>query len=432
MERRYARLLDFARQLQGATDFHELLLIVQREVEESTGYRQAWFYLPEGPDLGYARLIDAVGVDRGIWEKAPVLEIRGDAMLEEIMQASGPVVVEDARTDPRTNKSIVESVGCRTLINVPMMMADHPLGVLGTGTFEDEGVRPPTPDQVDYLMAVAQQLSVAAARVRLAEERAAAERAQRQLFLIQKMDTVGLLAAGVLHDLKGLLAAILGGAELLAEECLSVQQQQVVEFLRASAAQAERLTRPLLAIARQQPLEALRVDFLARLVQVRQVVGPQLPDGVRLEVEVEPGLSCVEGDPDLLDQVLLNLILNARDAMPRGGRLRVQVDAWRDDGRLGLTFPWAVSGPYVRIRVSDTGKGIPPELQDRIFDPFYTTKPPGQGTGLGLAVCAGIVRQHRGVLVCESQPGRGSTFTVYLPAWENRQEPAPERRMQYR
>jgi GAF domain-containing protein len=202
----YASLLEFARRLQRASTFGELLQEVRDEVERSTGYRHAFIYVADSPDLRRVRLLDYAGT-RGeeAWQKAPVLEVAGDALLEEIVRAQGPVVVVDGRTDPRTNKSLVAELECRTLINLPLILPDYVLGAFGVGTFADEGVRAPTPEELDYLMHVAEQLAGAVARVRLEEERAITRRYQRQLFLMQKMDTVGMLAAGVLHDLKGLL-----------------------------------------------------------------------------------------------------------------------------------------------------------------------------------------------------------------------------------
>ncbi len=156
MQPDYASLLEFARRLQRASSFRELLQEVREEVERSTGYRHAWIYVVDSPDMKRARLLDFAGT-RGeeTWEKAPVLEIKGDAMLEEIVSGRGPVVVEDGREDPRTDKSIVESLECRTIINFPLILPDYVLGAFGVGTFAEEGVRAPTPEELDYLMHVA-------------------------------------------------------------------------------------------------------------------------------------------------------------------------------------------------------------------------------------------------------------------------------------
>lgn len=403
----YASLLEFARRLQRASTFRELLEEVRDEVERSTGYRHVFIYVVDSPDLRRVRLLDVAGTrEAEAWEKAPVLEVAGDALLEEIVSARGPVVVVDCRTDPRTNKSLVDQLECRTLINLPLILPDYVLGAFGVSTFADEGVRAPTPEELDYLMHVAGQLAGAVARVRLEEERAITRRYQRQLFLMQKMDTVGMLAAGVLHDLKGLLAAIVGCAELLAESGLTVEQQRDLELLTHAARQAEGLTRPLVAIARQQTLRPTHIDLSERLARLEPGLRAQLPEGVELVVEAEASLPPVVGDTDLLEQVVSNLVLNARDAIKGQGKIRILLDLLSG----GCPF---TQGPCLRLRISDSGPGIAAEIQDRIFDPFFTTK--GLGLGLGLAVCAGIVRQHNGSITFESEPGRGTTFTVFLP-----------------
>ncbi len=403
----YASLLEFARRLQRASSFRELLQEVRDEVERSTGYRHAFIYVADSPDLRRVRLLDVAGArEAEAWEKAPVLEVAGDALLEEVVSARGPVVVVDARTDPRTNKGLVAKLESRTLINLPLILPDYVLGAFGVGTFAEEGVRAPTGEELDYLMHVAGQLAGAVARVRLEEERAITRRYQRQLFLMQKMDTVGMLAAGVLHDLKGLLAAIVGCAELLAESGLTAEQQHDLELLTNAARQAESLTRPLVAIARQQTLRPTQVDLVERLARLEPGLRAQLPEGVELVVKADPSLPSVVGDTDLLEQVVSNLVLNARDAINGKGTIRILLDLVSG----GCPF---TPGPCLRLRISDSGPGIAAEIQDRIFDPFFTTK--GLGLGLGLAVCAGIVRQHNGSITFESEPGQGTTFSVFLP-----------------
>ncbi len=223
---------------------------------------------------------------------------------------------------------------------------------------------------------------------------------------MQKMDTVGMLAAGVLHDLKGLLAAIVGCAELLAESGLTPEQQRDLELLTNAARQAEGLTRPLVAIARQQTLRPRDIDLGERLLRLEPGLRAQLPEGVELAVQTEPSLPPVVGDTDLLEQVVTNLVLNARDAIGGRGQIRIALDL------VSGACPFT-PGPCLRLRIIDSGPGIAAEIQDRIFDPFFTTK--GLGLGLGLAVCAGIVRQHEGSITFQSEPGQGTTFTVFLP-----------------
>ncbi|HVH48144.1 MAG TPA: PAS domain S-box protein [Labilithrix sp.] len=178
---RSARLLAFARELQRVSTFEDLLLATQAEIVAAVGYTHAWVFVADREDPNRWRLIDIVGARGGaVREVAPILEVNGDPMLEEIARGDVPVVVADARTDPRTDKRIVEQLGNRTIVNIPLRLLDEPLGAFGTGTFGDEGCRPPTPDQLDYLIGMASQLSVAAGRIRFLEERQLAEDALRR------------------------------------------------------------------------------------------------------------------------------------------------------------------------------------------------------------------------------------------------------------
>lgn len=174
------RLLGFARDLQSAATFEDLLVITRAELEQATGYLHAWMFVADTEDAAEWRLIDSAGAIRGeVWKYAPVLRIEGDAMMEEITRSDEPVVVVDARTDPRTNKQIVAQLGNRTIINVPLRLLDKPFGAFGTGTFGDaEGCRAPTQAQLDYLVGMASQLSVAAGRIRFIEERRRLERSE--------------------------------------------------------------------------------------------------------------------------------------------------------------------------------------------------------------------------------------------------------------
>jgi PAS domain S-box-containing protein len=179
---RSSRLLAFARELQRAATFEQLLLTTRAEVSATVGYGHSWLMVADSDEVEELRLIDFAGAKRGdAWKVAPVLQVRGDAMIEEIVRSDVPVVVVDARTDPRTDKKIVEMLGNRTIINIPLRLLDKPFGVLGIGTFGDEeGCRAPTDEELEYLVGMASQLSVAAGRIRFIEERRRAEEALRK------------------------------------------------------------------------------------------------------------------------------------------------------------------------------------------------------------------------------------------------------------
>jgi signal transduction histidine kinase/ActR/RegA family two-component response regulator len=417
-----ARLLAFARELQRVTSYGELVLAIAQELEASVGYKHAWLFVADEHDPDEVRLIDVAGAIRGLaLEVAPVLKIRGDAMMEEILSSDRPVIVEDARTDPRTNKEIVAALHNRTLINIPLRLLDKPFGAFGTGTFGDEGCRAPTPQEIDYIVGMGSQLSVAAGRIRWNEERRATDlhraELEKRIVQMQKLESLGMLAAGVAHDFNNLLTVILTHAGFLARSS-DPQAQSDGAAILAAAERASQLSRQLLAMGRMQSLEPKPIDINDRVRQLVALLERVLPENIELDVITGERLPLVEADPSQIDQVMMNLCVNAKEAMPKGGRLTIETEQVLINGSYVDTHPWAKPGRYVLISVTDTGTGMTQSTIDRVFDPFFTTKWEGEspGTGLGLAVSWGIVRQHAGMLHCYSEVGVGTTFKVYLPA----------------
>jgi two-component system cell cycle sensor histidine kinase/response regulator CckA len=235
-----------------------------------------------------------------------------------------------------------------------------------------------------------------------------------QLRQAQKMETIGQLAGGVAHDFNNLLAVIFGHCEMLAMRLLpeSPGRDSVDEIGRA-AERAAALTRRLLAFSRQQVLEPQVLDLNLLVADMEKMLRRLIGENVRLITILQPGLNRVLADPGQIDQIIMNLAVNGRDAMPKGGRLTLQTRDLEFDAR---TQSGLRPGRYVLLAVTDTGCGMTSEVQARIFEPFFTTKGVGQGTGLGLAMVPGIVQQSGGHVVVHSLPGIGTTFKIYLPA----------------
>ncbi len=234
---------------------------------------------------------------------------------------------------------------------------------------------------------------------------------ERQFRQAQKMEVVGRLAGGVAHDFNNLLTVINGFNELALE--LIPPDQPASEMIREARRSGDRatdLTRQLLALSRQQVLSPKVLDLNGVVRDASRMLRRLIGADVALETHLDPGLRAVKADPGQLEQVVMNLAVNARDAMPTGGRLTVETRNADLDGGIGR------SGAFVVLRVTDTGTGMTPEVRERIFDPFFTTKDPGKGTGLGLATVYGIVTQAGGHLAVDTAVGRGTTFEVYLPA----------------
>jgi PAS domain S-box-containing protein len=238
-----------------------------------------------------------------------------------------------------------------------------------------------------------------------------------QLRQIQKMDSIGHLAGGVAHDFNNLLAVIQGYLYIVLEGGdLSAETRSNLSHALGATERGANLTRQLLLFSRKQPaqLQSLclkeAIGNLAKLL--RRIIG----EDIRLQIDSQSRLPRVEADPGMMEQVVMNLVVNSRDAMPKGGLLTITTAQVTVDSQQALRNPRARTGEFVRLSVQDTGCGIPPEILPRVFEPFFTTKCAGKGTGLGLATVFGIVSQHRGWIEVESRMGKGTVVKVYLPA----------------
>jgi PAS domain S-box-containing protein len=270
-------------------------------------------------------------------------------------------------------------------------------------------------------------------RERLKSE-AERERLEAQLHQSQRLESLGQLAGGVAHDFNNLLGVIASYASFIAEEVAKESAQIRWQIVREDVEQVERaaqraasLTRQLLTFARRDVVQPRRINLNDLILEVKQLLTRTLGEHVELITSLAPGIGSVLADHGQIEQVLVNLAVNARDAMPRGGKLTIetadtQVDEAYADQRAELR-----PGRYVTVKVSDTGTGIPQEVIGRVFEPFFTTKPKGEGSGLGLATTYGIIAQAGGTVRIYSEPGLGTTLTVLLPVTDQSAEPVQPR-----
>jgi two-component system cell cycle sensor histidine kinase/response regulator CckA len=248
------------------------------------------------------------------------------------------------------------------------------------------------------------------------EAKAALRHGRDRLRQTQKMEAIGRLASGVAHDFNNMLAVINGYAELLlGRDDLDESMQSALQEMRKAGERAEALIRQLMAFSRKQVVSPQVLDLNQVLGNIESMLRRLIGEDLDLVVLPDPALGHIKADPAQIEQILVNLVVNARDAMPNGGKLTIETANIELDQRYAHQHPGVRVGPYVMLAVSDTGCGMTSETMSHLFEPFFTTKGDGKGTGLGLATTYGIVRQSHGHIWVYSEPDHGSTFKIYLP-----------------
>jgi len=331
-----------------------------------------------------------------------------DTSLGFVLAAGRSIVVRDYRLETRFRvpHEYLEA-GLTSAVGVPLSDRGRTIGVLVVRTRSERSFGD---DEVRFLESLANLLASSLQRVRSEEE----------LKHAQRLESVGQLTGGIAHDFNNLLTVIQGNLQVLAElppETGEATRGQLVDAAFRAARRGAELTGKLLAFSRRQVLQPLAVDAAAMLGSLTDMLRRTLDQRIRIEVELPPGRLDVLADPGQLESALLNIAINARDAMPDGGALRFR-------GEICTTLPETAAGDldegagaeaFVAISIADSGVGMTAETRERAFEPFFTTKEPGRGTGLGLSTVYGFIRQSRGAMTLDSAPGRGTTVTLYLP-----------------
>jgi signal transduction histidine kinase/ActR/RegA family two-component response regulator len=344
-----------------------------------------------------------------------------------VLATEQPLVLADApRADlSPAERAVVELRQLRSLLFLPFCHAGKPIGVLILGTVSDQ--RTFGAHDIDLCRTLTNELAIGIQNARLhsglkayaAELEARIQeqaRLSEQLRQAQKMEAIGLLAGGVAHDFNNLLQVIHGFTELAREkvEPEGAAQRSLGMVLQATE-RARVLVGQLLAFGRRQPLRMKRVDVNRVVHDLLPMLKPLLGARVALLTRCAADIPAVRADPNQLEQVLLNLCINARDAMPQGGSLTMRTQCAQVDSAGCRERALPGPGGYVVVAVEDTGRGMDPDTRRRAFEPFFTTKAPGEGTGLGLSSVHGIVAQHGGATRIVSEVGLGTTVEVYLP-----------------
>jgi signal transduction histidine kinase len=402
----FPRLLRFSQQIQTALTFEELVEIVRVEIAAATGYQHAWLYVFDAE----RKFANCVALSSELHARyadfLQAIPIEGDELSQQVLRGEGPVVIADAYTDPRPNRSYVDHLQNRTIINIPLILVDGPLGTFGTGTYGGpEQIRPPTAEQLEYLVAMSPLVALAAARIRLLEERLAAERERervyQRLFSGQRLETLGLVASGVAHDFNNLLHITGVNLSVIQEANDLATRNTAATAIRTAIQSGAELTKRLLAFVRRRrqtvPLQ-WEINDIVR--ETCQLLKPLMSGSIDLKLDLAADAGSLVIDRSQIEQVLMNLLLNARDAIPGSGMIVVKT-ARSDQGLF--------------ISVADSGGGISPEVRARLFEPFFTTKPLGQGTGLGLATVKNILEDYAAEIDVHSIPGQGTRMTVRFP-----------------
>lgn len=317
-------------------------------------------------------------------------------------------------------------LGCRSTVALPLVIDGSTAGVFNLYAAEVDFF---DIEELQLLEELAQDIAFALEgcerereRLRVVEQLRVSE---EQLRHAQKMDAIGRLAGGVAHDFNNILAAIRMQADLTGlVEGLPVEAREGLQQIQAAADRAADLTRQLLLFGRRQMMQLRELDLNAVITNLAKMLQRIIGEDVRLQLQLHPTPLWTRGDAGMFDQVLMNLAVNARDAMPEGGRLLIETTEKVIDPAYAALHPDALPGRCVSVTVSDNGNGIAPGVLPRIFEPFFTTKAPGKGTGLGLATVFGIVKQHRGWITVESRLGDGTRFEIFLPTSEAGGAPA--------
>ena len=349
------------------------------------------------------RISASVGIAPEVLEQE-ALDFQGDPHVTYTLQAGQAIVVEDLRTETRFQSPCLQRYGVRSCVMVIIHGLGRPFGVLGVYTTTPRRF---SPDDVQFLESVANVLAATIERQRLDEH----------MWHGQKMQAIGTLAGGIAHDFNNILAAMLGYTELVTDDVPrdSIAWRNLQHVLTAGE-RARDLVQQILAFSRQSPAQFQPVELPALVREMLALLRASLPSTIEIRQYITANVGTVQAAPAQLHQVLLNLCMNAEHAMrATGGVLEVRLDSVNVDTGFAAAHPDLTPGPHVRLTVQDTGHGMAPDILERIYEPFFTTKGVGEGTGMGLAVAHGIVASHGGAMTVVSTPDKGTVFAVYLP-----------------
>ena len=413
-ESRLAAQYAVTRALSESNTISEGAAKVLQAVCESLGweYGSLWTVDREANVLRCSQVWQASGTEVNEFEDVsrPSVFKPGIGLPGRVWNEGKPVWIADVVGDASFLRSAVAAkVGLHGGCGFPIGFRAEILGVM---EFFSRSIREPDPDLLAMMVTIGSQVGQFIERKRVEQ---ALGQSEEQLRQSQKLEAIGQLAGGVAHDFNNLLTVIGGYSSILLNKFDQDSPFRVsVEEIKKASDRASGLTRQLLAFSRKQILQPKMLDLNVVVSDLDKMVRRLIGEDIDLLTLTDPILGKVKADPGQIEQVLLNLIVNARDAMPNGGKLTIETANATISDDYALSHA-AVGGPYVMLAVSDTGCGMDADLQKHVFEPFFTTKPAGKGTGLGLATVYGIVKQSEGHIWLYSEPDKGTSFKIYLP-----------------
>lgn len=415
-----ASLLALSRDLHACDDIPTSMEVVSRFLDQHTRYRTASVLLRTRDGQHLERIGSALPGGRSTTLRLAAVEVHKDPFMRRMYESTEPYYIADLRDDRTANQVNVAYFGNRTLIVVPMLPIGTQVGAMLLSTYKDQGVVEPNKQELDIIVRAAAVLTPVFTRI-IAQEDERKVRARIQSRA--RLASLGQLAGEVAHDFNNILLAVDGSAQLALSEYGEHPAAAYVREIQAAAKRATDLSRQLLSFSKGQLLAVAPLQIGEVFSDLQAMLTRLMPSHIHLSFEHPAGLPPLLGDRGQIELMIMNLVLNARDAMPDGGQVLVSAGsvtlakhAFQDRVQLP-------PGAYVRIAVQDNGEGIPNEVQPRIFEPFFTTKSKEEGTGLGLSMVQDAARQLNGDVRFETGP-TGTTFQLYLPATE----PEPKQR----
>lgn len=385
---------------------------VRELLTETTRYRWTCVQLihPDGKTMEIAGWVQPQA-DK-IRASLALVDVAEDPFVKRVLNGRDLLVIPDVGLEPDADPRQVEATGIRTAIAAPLFDEDTHLGALVVRTFTDQGMIEPTAEELNIVAQAAALVGAAIGRLRAHEARI---RAEARLARAAKAEALGRLAGGLANDFNNVLLAISANLDLARGELDGHSAVAYLDEALDVADGATTLTRQLLASSRQQPLARRTVKLGPVLERAQRVAVPTLRPTQTFERVALPESPAVLGDAELLERVFVNLLTNARDAIGPTGRVSVEVKTVRIDAEHVAAREELRTGDYALVTVSDDGAGMDADTLARAFDPYFTTKGPERGGGLGLSVVQAITEQHNGYVMVCSKVGRGTTFNVYLP-----------------